>query len=743
MKHTLTTASKLFIIVTLLASAAGLAAAAADAGHEAGPHADGTPSVLYLPLIMNGAPLPDPVIPETTEVLTESTTQYLASVSGDGAEFTFTQTTPELDEVSSGDVIAGEATTNAPYGFLRKVTDVATTDDQVVVTTVDATLEDAIEAGWIQVTQALSPDDIQESVKMAGVLLDEGPRVQSGFNYDLANVVLYDDDGDPGTTNDQIVANGSIALELGFAFRLVMSGSQVRELSFRSNANETAQLQIESEVEFPLIQEEKEIARHYFSPIAFFVGQVPIVIVPVLTVNVGVDGSVHVGVSTDVTQQATLTAGLIYDEGTWSPVSVFSNEFQFNPPSLSADLNLKGYAGAELALLLYGVTGPHAEVTAYLELEADVLATPWWQLYGGLEVPVGIELQVFSHVIASYETTLIDYRLLIAQAETGSAGQIAFLRDDDPELETYEIYVMDADGTGVSRLTYTNGSVFHGPPIWSPDGTMIAFVSDVDGDEEIYVMNADGTGQTNLTNNSARDVSSAWSPDRTKMAFSSDRDGEWQIYVMDPDGTGQINLTNNPIWRDTGPVWSPDGTKIAFVSDRNGYSDIFVMNPDGTEQTNLTDNVWITDTAPVWSPDGTKIAFIRDDGTFETNDEIYVMNADGTGQTNLTNNSALDETPVWSPDRTKIAFGSYRDSGTTGGTEEIYAMNADGTGVVRLTNNSSRDSDPLWAPDGSKIAFVSGRDNNLEIYVMNPDGTAQTNLTSNPARDDMPSWRPQ
>ena len=69
-------------------------------------------------------------------------------------------------------------------------------------------------------------------------------------------------------------------------------------------------------------------------------------------------------------------------------------------------------------------------------------------------------------------------------------------------------------------------------------------------------MNADGSEQTNLTDNSAGDSGPVWSPDGSKIAFVSDRDGDWEIYVMNADGSGQTNLTNNPE-DDWAPAWSP------------------------------------------------------------------------------------------------------------------------------------------------------------------------------------------
>jgi len=216
----------------------------------------------------------------------------------------------------------------------------------------------------------------------------------------------------------------------------------------------------------------------------------------------------------------------------------------------------------------------------------------------------------------------------------------------------------------------------------------IAFDSNRDGNEEIYVINPDGTGETRLTNNPASQHHASWSPNGTKIAFNNHQDGNTEIYVMNADGTGQTNLTNNSA-EDAGPGWSPDGTRIAFASNRDGNFEIYIMNADGTGQTRITNNPE-GDGEPDWSPDGTKIASAK---THAGNIQIYVMNPDGTGQMNLTNTSTLEDSPSWSPDGTEIAFRSNRD-----GDANIYTMNADGTGQVRVTTNPAEDARPSWGP---------------------------------------------
>ena len=104
---------------------------------------------------------------------------------------------------------------------------------------------------------------------------------------------------------------------------------------------------------------------------------------------------------------------------------------------------------------------------------------------------------------------------------------------------------MNADGTGQTRLT-NNPAADPIQPVWSPDGTKIALLSDRDGNSEIYVMNADGTNQTRLTNNPAADANPVLVARRHQDRLSSNRDGNCEIYVMNADGTNQTRLTNNP-----------------------------------------------------------------------------------------------------------------------------------------------------------------------------------------------------
>jgi TolB protein len=112
-------------------------------------------------------------------------------------------------------------------------------------------------------------------------------------------------------------------------------------------------------------------------------------------------------------------------------------------------------------------------------------------------------------------------------------------------------------------------------PSFSPDGRRIVFTSRRDRDYEIYVMDADGSGQRRLTYSRGIDTNAVFSPDGRRIAFTSNRDGNYEIYVIDADGGGVRRVTNNSE-RDDFPCWHPDGKHLVFVGERRGRFDLYM-----------------------------------------------------------------------------------------------------------------------------------------------------------------------
>ena len=221
----------------------------------------------------------------------------------------------------------------------------------------------------------------------------------------------------------------------------------------------------------------------------------------------------------------------------------------------------------------------------------------------------------------------------------------------------YELHVMDTDGSNQTQIA---SCVDCFGAAWSPDGKRIVYVSSIGGPQEIYVMNADGTGQTRLTYSSGGLCSDpSWSPDGARIVYTVSSPGGYasQIFIVNVDGTRPAQLTLSS-GRNYSPAWAPDGTRIAYsYADKwtaPGTWDIFAINPDGSGQTRLTD---YSKNAPgngcynpAWSPDGIYLSTIcggfgRVWGTIHLVNVASLTNMDTKVEARNSNNSRA----VWQP----------------------------------------------------------------------------------------------
>lgn len=268
-----------------------------------------------------------------------------------------------------------------------------------------------------------------------------------------------------------------------------------------------------------------------------------------------------------------------------------------------------------------------------------------------------------------------------------------------------EIYTMDADGSGVVRLT--NNTFRDDNPRFNADGTRIIFSSNRNNSrDEIYVMNADGTNVTRLTNIAGDNLQPVFSPDGTKITFVSRRvNARENIFIMNSDGSDQVQLTNVFPRQAFSPSFNADGTRILFDKSYTvsgiTYRDVFTMNTDGTNVVQLTQEVIGSNFAANYSRDGSRITFVSARGGGVNH--IYTMNADGTNQQRVTNSAAQEAFPSFSPDGARIAFRNV----TSGG---LYLVNADGTGLSAIPGGHSTDTTPVFAiqpdADGDGVGDV-------------------------------------
>jgi Tol biopolymer transport system component len=183
----------------------------------------------------------------------------------------------------------------------------------------------------------------------------------------------------------------------------------------------------------------------------------------------------------------------------------------------------------------------------------------------------------------------------------------------------WSLYTLNFGGDSIpQKITSLSGRTYS-LPVWSPDGSRIAFLDQINEKANLYLINADGSQRRILAERVDSTEEFVWSPDGTKLGFVSDNcpylancgtpEG---IFVIGSDGTGLTRLSNKDEFG-LYPVWSPDGSRILFIS-RLGIS---VMHSDGSDQTHLSqvpEYVY----NPVWSPDGKYFIYAIDNAIYLT-----------------------------------------------------------------------------------------------------------------------------
>ena len=337
-------------------------------------------------------------------------------------------------------------------------------------------------------------------------------------------------------------------------------------------------------------------------------------------------------------------------------------------------------------------------------------------------------------------------------------------------------YLVRSDGSQVKRVSKGKGmyEVDFSPDL-SPDGTRIVYATsrhvfvttktfkrggtydEVVRTFEIETSNLDGSGHRRLTENRDIDISPVWSPDGTRIAFAKvdwhgDGSNDAGLYTMAWDGSNQRRLMRffpsdlgrrgdtEVAYQGSGPAWSPDSTELAIVVEETvqesadggqavpnaSGSALYIVRADGSgldrlfpTSSSMTDEII---GPPGWSPSGDQLAFLSfgsPENARQSSSRVilYVINRDGSNLIPVVEVRDTDDYRglarlEWSPITNQILFVLPTKSTTPQGT--IYRVDPDGN-QLRVIGKGFRAS---WSPDGHRIAFVD-----LGAATMAPDGS--------------------
>jgi TolB protein len=265
----------------------------------------------------------------------------------------------------------------------------------------------------------------------------------------------------------------------------------------------------------------------------------------------------------------------------------------------------------------------------------------------------------------------------------------------------------------------------------------IAFASNrADGRHlQIYMMDADGEQVERLTHSEAFDRDPHLAYDGSQLVFSSNREGAYQIYSLDLATRAERRLTNGPMDK-TNPFWSPDQRHLLYTVHEGERSQVVIMDADGSRPR-------VIPQAPGhahgygFSSDGNRVT-IEWSGDQEQAICVYHLRTGRTEKMFNQLDAVYGADPVFSPIANRLVFSANLVERRT---RQLYIYDLDVGRFFRITDDQTDKDDPIFSPDGSMVAYIAKWENAWNIFTMRADGTQQKNLTRSHFDHSVPSWR--
>lgn len=364
---------------------------------------------------INATPTPsDFLIPETTKVLDSNLKESLESISPEGI-LIFSRTSPALESLEAGDILVSDPAQAAPDGFLRKVRTVRVEGEKVIIETDDAELIEAVHEGHVGFVKELRAEDIRSTWLYPGVTFHGTSQANQTTPYHLTSLIpispafrpsplSYTIDTDFGTGGKvKVIGNASLEPKLEADVNISCNDkvfgvcAEIPDLNFMTRIAIIENVSLSVTGNATNFNKKIEIARHEFNPLTFWIGPVPVVFTPILSVYLQGDGVLTSKVEYAIGQRLTLAAGFKYNSDTgFDDLSEATFDFLKPTPTFLKEVDLRGVIGGEFKLLLYGAIGPFASLEAGPRFRANIAGLPsepgvLWRAEGCIWLFAGID----------------------------------------------------------------------------------------------------------------------------------------------------------------------------------------------------------------------------------------------------------------------------------------------------------------------------------------------------------------
>ena len=381
------------------------------------------------------------VIPATTRISDEETRTALISFDPPTGRMTFAYETPLLKSLQQDDVMVSEPGAAAPYGYLRKVTAIKKVKGLLVIESIQASLNEAIQqgtldaSGTLQATgsstlEVLAPGVIFRSLSLAPGASQTAGLVADGYNYEVSIDQTFDgavhEDGVDGTGTVHI--QGSIRFNAGYDIGLGVETCAeippvcVDRFEARLGVDQYSNIRVTGNFE-GTFDKERVLATKIFDPITVFIGPFPVVLVPVVDVIVGVKGDAHLSFSFAAELAEQLTVGAKWtdpDDGGigWEDVSKLGlPQGRVLDQNLDADMWLVAFGKADAKLLVYGIAGPGFASRVGTGVDVMTGRKPLWRIFGYSGADVNFQVDLAGILkLAEYKESLLDQDFTLAES---------------------------------------------------------------------------------------------------------------------------------------------------------------------------------------------------------------------------------------------------------------------------------------------------------------------------------------